>query len=452
MKVVYNLQFLFLRKGIIMKELFESDNELDDISLSIADSVSDVIDEDKEYNSKEYNSNEDNSNDDMSNDKDEFVVDMTGVFDEEDNTEQEDEEGEPLDGQPSKKKMPKPLKIFLIVLGAMLGIALIVYLVVYFWIDSRYVHTDFSDEERTKEDIFETISPEEDDGSEAFNPEDVSWEVLKGDAVYDKNVINILLVGCDTASTSSYRGLTDTILIATINKNQKTLKLTSICRDTYVPIEGYKDNKINASYSQGGMTLLKSTIEDVFKIGISYSVRINFDTFQLLIDELGGIEVTLNEKEAAFINEKTKKSPDISAGDSVKLNGEQALWFSRIRKITSKVYGHDDLGRTKRQRTVINYIFQKYNDMSYLELVEMVDTLLPYVETDMTTNEIIACGWNALSFRNSALEEYRVPADRMFDIGKVKVPGGKADVLLIDKHYKENLDGVHMFIYGNTDY
>ena len=102
----------------------------------------------------------------------------------------------------------------------------------------------------------------------------------------------------------------------------------------------------------------------------------------------------------------------------------------------------------------VRYYFEGEDTYSgYVELVEMVDTLLPYVETDMTPNEIIACGWNALSFRNSAIEEYRVPADRCFEIGKVKIPNGKKiDVLLINNFYKENLDGVHMFIYGDTDY
>lgn len=449
----------FLQKGINMKDLFDNgtqDLDLDDISSSLADGVSDCLDNpqaketDDEFMVNMEGVFEDEILDDSSEELFEMDIDISDVIDEDETVMQEDEENVEVVGK--RKKMPKPLKIFLIVLGALAGIALILYLVLYFWIDSRYVHNDFKDEERYEEE-FEEVDPEEDDGSEAIKAEDVSWDKLKGDTKYDENVINILLVGCDAVSGSSDRGRTDTIMIATINKNQKSVKLTSICRDTYVPIEGYSDNKINQAYRQGGMSLLKTTVEDVFKIGISYSVRINFDTFQLVIDELGGIEVTLNEKEAAFINEKTVKSADISAGDKVKLNGEQALWFSRIRKITSKVYGHDDLGRTKRQRTVLNYIFQKYKDMSYVELVEMVNTLLPYVETDMTTNEIIGCAWNALSFRNSAIEEYRVPADRCFEIGRVKIPNGKKmDVLLINNFYKENLDGVHMFIYGDTDY
>lgn len=436
-----------------MKDLFDNNEDgidLDDISMSLADSVSDVMDsENKKIEEDE-----------------EFVVDMAGMFDEEDSLDKvSDDDLESLEPalevvddnskvETKKKKMPKPLKIFLIIFGALAGIALILYVVLYFWIDSRYVHNDFSDEERYEEEFEESDPDDEDDESgKVVNAGDISWDKLKGDTVYDKNVINILLVGCDAVSGSSDRGRTDSIMIATINKNQKTVKLTSICRDTYVPIEGYSDNKINQAYRQGGMSLLKTTVEDVFKIGISYSVRINFDTFQVVIDKLGGIEVTLNEKEAAFINEKTKNSPDISAGESVKLNGEQALWFSRIRKITSKVYGHSDLGRTKRQRTVLNYIFQKYKDMSYVELVEMVDTLLPYIETDMSTNEIIGCAWNALSFRSSAIQEYRIPADNCFDIGKVKLNSGlKMDVLLIDNYYKENVDGVHMFIYGDTDY
>lgn len=437
-----------------MKDLFDNNEDgidLDDISLSLADSVSDLMN---------------NENKKIEEDE-EFVVDMAGVFDDEEELDSEGADSnseyiEPTLGDlddnsvevvTKKKKMPKPLKIFLIIFGSLAAIALILYIVLYFWISSRYTHNDFDNEERYEEEFEEVEGEEKYDPNSVINPEDISWDNLKGDTVYDENVINILMVGCDANSTSKDRGRTDSIMILTINKNQKSIKLTSIMRDIYVPIEGYRDNKINAAYRQGGMSLLKSTVEDVFKIGISYQVRINFDTFQVIIDKLGGIEVALNEKEAAFINEKTKNSPDIGYGDSVKLNGEQALWFSRIRYVKSDIYGHSDFGRTKRQRTVLNYVFKEYKDMSYTELVDMVNTLLPYVETDMTPNEIIACAWNALSFRSSGFEEYRIPADKCYEGGYVKTPSGKdMSVILIDKYIKENIDGAHMFIYGDTDY
>ena len=91
--------------------------------------------------------------------------------------------------------------------------------------------------------------------------------------------------------------------------------------------------------------------------------------------------------------------------------------------------------------------------MSYVELVDMVNTLLPYMETDMTTNEIIGCAWSAISFRSSSIQEYRIPADKCYEGGYVKTSSGKdMSVILIDKYLKENIDGAHMFIYGNTDY
>ena len=85
------------------------------------------------------------------------------------------------------------------------------------------------------------------------------------------NVVNILLVGVDTRSTSLDDGLQngDVQIIVSINKDDGSIKLTSILRDLYVTIPGYKNkNRINTAYSRGGGQLAMRTINKNFELNI----------------------------------------------------------------------------------------------------------------------------------------------------------------------------------------
>ena len=100
-------------------------------------------------------------------------------------------------------------------------------------------------------------------GLEEVNPDDIVWQdrVL---ARHEEDIINILLVGEEAINDGGNRGRTDSIMIATINVKEKSLKLTSIMRDLYLQIPGYSDNKINAAYHIGGMELLVNAINENF--------------------------------------------------------------------------------------------------------------------------------------------------------------------------------------------
>jgi anionic cell wall polymer biosynthesis LytR-Cps2A-Psr (LCP) family protein len=67
------------------------------------------------------------------------------------------------------------------------------------------------------------------------------------DPLANKNIINILLIGTDMTSEEGTRS--DSIIIATINKKDKAIKLTSLMRDLYVPIPGQVDNRINEAWT-----------------------------------------------------------------------------------------------------------------------------------------------------------------------------------------------------------
>lgn len=213
-----------------------------------------------------------------------------------------------------------------------------------------------------------------------------------------EGVTNILLIGADKEKYGAQRS--DTIMIASVNKNSGKITLTSILRDSYVDIPGEGYSKINASYVWGGANLLIQTIELNFGIKIDEYCVVDFDMFTALIDALGGIDVKITEEEADFLNngqdyKKNPKPDEFTSGESVHINGYQALWFSRIR------YLDTDFMRTGRQRRVITSIIKsvksKLTPAGIPSLVKTAKEVAPYVKTTVTRDELFSLGTDALS-------------------------------------------------------
>ena len=187
------------------------------------------------------------------------------------------------------------------------------------------------------------------------------------------HLINILLIGQDRRPGEG-RARSDAMVLCTFNLKTGSLTMTSFLRDLYVKIPGYRDNRINASYALGGMKLLNATLEKNFGIHIDGNVEVDFSEFKRIIDLLGGVDITLSESEARVVG--------VSAGTQ-HLNGEQALAYSRIRKLDS------DFGRTNRQRTVLTALIQAYRNKPLNEMVALLDEILPIVTTDMSNSQIL---------------------------------------------------------------
>ena len=109
-----------------------------------------------------------------------------------------------------------------------------------------------------------------------------------------KGITNVLLIGTDARNLEE-NSRSDSIIIATLDNNNKVIKLTSLFRDTLVNIPGYGESKINAAYALGGADLLKETIRETYDINIDKYIVINFWGFEAIIDKIGGIEVDVKD-------------------------------------------------------------------------------------------------------------------------------------------------------------
>lgn len=208
----------------------------------------------------------------------------------------------------------------------------------------------------------------------------------------DKEQINVLLVGVD-AREGETESRSDTMILVTLDNKNKEIKLTSFLRDTYVEIAGRnKKEKLNAAYFRGGAQTLIDTLEMNFKISIPYYVVVDFEIFTTIVDELGGVNVDVTAKESRYT--KVTKTMDkilfIEAGEDVLLNGEQALWYARMRKLDS------DFMRTQRQRKVISAIVDKAKKQDVNTLMSLAETIIPLVKTNLSANEMMKTGMSAL--------------------------------------------------------
>lgn len=252
-------------------------------------------------------------------------------------------------------------------------------------------------EENQKDDIIfaeEPDSIEIDIGSSDFKEAIKKWATTDNDKkMSDKNVINVLLVGFDSRE-GSYSGNTDVMMVASLNKKTKEIKLVSFLRDTYCYIEtekGFYYTKLNAAYSLGGIECLKETIENNYKIKIDNYVLVNFESFKAIIDAMGGVTVRVEQYEAAYMNDVM--GLNAPWGEAVTLNGIETLTFCQMRMLDAD----GDVSRTRRQRQVIQAIIDKVSTATIGELNKYIDVFLPYIKTGYKKTEIISLGVNALT-------------------------------------------------------
>ena len=225
----------------------------------------------------------------------------------------------------------------------------------------------------------------------------------------DSEQTNILLVGVD-ARESDVSSRSDTMMLLTIDNKNGQIKLTSFLRDSYVQIAGKKKEKLNAAYFRRGIQGLVDTLELNFKVEIPYYMLVDFEIFTTVVDMLGGIEVEVTEKESAY----SKKTPTdrggylpLEAGENIHMNGTEALWYSRMRYLDS------DFMRTQRQRKVITAIVGKAKLQKPQALLELAETIIPLIKTNITADEMKKLGIDAVLDKayNYSIVQQQIPAD-----------------------------------------
>ncbi|GIM30307.1 hypothetical protein CPJCM30710_29730 [Clostridium polyendosporum] len=255
-----------------------------------------------------------------------------------------------------------------------------------------------------------------------------------------KGIINILLIGTDARSLNE-KARSDTIMIATIDSNHKKVKVSSIMRDSYVEIKGCGENKINSAYAFGGPELLLDTIYRNFNIKIDKYIVVNFWGFEDIIDEIGGIDIDIKSYEISEINKYTGELRDVKSPKLIKegfqhVDGQQALAYSRIRKV-----GNGSFERSERQRIIVTEITKKILALNPIQYPLIMNKILPYVKTNIEPIMIMNYGYTVYKLDEIKFEQLQIPVTELCE-GRIY---NGAWVFLMDR--KQNSKVLNDFIY-----
>lgn len=265
-----------------------------------------------------------------------------------------------------------------------------------------------------------------------------------------KGYRNIVLFGVDARDGELGRGTrSDSIIIASINQDTQEIKLVSVFRDTYLNLGNDSYNKCNAAYAQGGPEQAINMLNTNLDLNITDYVTIGFGGLIDAVDALGGIEMEITDAEISHLNNYqltmsqelgVDYTPIEQSGKQL-LNGMQATAYCRIRYTKG-----DDFRRAERQRDVLTAMMEKAKTVSVSSLTNMVNAILPEVETSLGVNEIISvlgsvAGYDVVASDGFPFEDHRVGAN----------VGSKGSCVIPDD-LEENVMELHELLYPDTDY
>ncbi|MDY3959707.1 LCP family protein [Romboutsia timonensis] len=280
----------------------------------------------------------------------------------------------------------------------------------------------------------------------------VKDEVLKSteeQGTMVEGITNILLVGTDGEYVEK-GNRSDSMMVVTIDSKNKDIRISSIARDTYVDIPGYSTEKLTHAYAYEGIDLLKEVFKVNFNLDIDKYIAVNFVSFMDIMDELGGVEVNVEAKDINEINKyidacygyyKNKDEKDkeyITKSGVQRLNGYQALAFSRIR------YTDDAFARDNRHREVAESVYKEFAQKGVETYKKCAEIILNNTKTNISPIEMMNLAYTVLKINDKDIEQFQFPLAE-YRNGHI-ISKQKGWVLEWDK--EPNLEAWHKFIFG----
>jgi len=316
-------------------------------------------------------------------------------------------------------------RIILFILEAILVLIMAVVLIFnYYW---------------NKLDTEETLAPE----ATQINEIDKNVEVVL------KGYRNIAVFGVDARNNTTLdKGtLADAIMIVSINRETKDIKIVSVYRDTYLNTRGESTfNKINTAYSEGGPSQALYALNRNLDLDIKEYVTVNWKAVVLAVDILGGVEIDVPRKAFPSINGYITETVKATAIGSVqlkqaglqKLDGIQAVAYSRLR------YIDDDYRRTERQREVVEQMLMKAKEADATTLMRLVDAVFPQIKTNIRQTDALELALDIMRYKLKETSGF--PYDK-----NSRLMGAKGDCV-IPLGLAQNVQQLHEFLFENEAY
>ena len=266
-----------------------------------------------------------------------------------------------------------------------------------------------------------------------------------------EGITNILLVGTDGEYVEK-GNRSDGMMLVTIDSKNKDIRISSIARDTYVDIPGYSTEKLTHAYAYEGIDLLREVFKVNFNLNIDKYIAVNFVSFMDIMDELGGVEVNVEEKDIKEINKyidacygyyKNKDEKDkeyITKSGVQRLNGYQALAFSRIR------YTDSAFARDNRHREVAESVYKEFAQKGVETYKKCAEIILNNTKTNISPIEMMNLAYTVLKINDKDIDQFQFPLEE-YRNGHI-ISKQKGWVLEWDK--EPNLEAWHKFIFGEN--
>ena len=247
----------------------------------------------------------------------------------------------------------------------------------------------------------------------------------------------------------------DTMIIASVNNDTKDVKLVSVYRDTLLNLGDDTYSKANAAYAYGGPEQAITMLNTNLDLNITDYATVKFDALATIIDDLGGLDMDMSYAEIVHMNNycvETSEDTGLSytpielpekPEDEEKiqynyhLNGVQATSYCRIRYTASL-----DMGRTERQRKVIQMIVSKAKRAGVSKIFEIMDDVFPMVTTSLGKEEILQLLPTLIGY--SVDETTGFPTSYKFS----NVKGS----IIVPTDLVSNVAELHKFLYGDANY
>lgn len=303
--------------------------------------------------------------------------------------------------------------------------------------------------------------------------------LLYGDDVprTPEGVYHYMLICTDNRDTAHRDGsnikFTDGLMLVTLDTRAKRVMLTSVTRDTliqmpkgmYVTVDGKVSpdthwGRINGVITTEWEVLLKkrqklpiTALLDVLNahlgLRIEKYVMIDFLSVENIIDQLGGVDITVTDGESIYLKSKdeyktTWTTPVLNGAGTYHFKGHAALIYMRTRSNISVNHENQDLRRTTRARSVVSTLAKQVSGVTYDELFTLVDTVVKNIVcTNMTTNELVQAAERAYSLRACDIEQFRIPMNGTYE--EVEYAG--MQVQQVD--FVTNRNALHEFLFNS---
>ncbi|MCD7735949.1 MAG: LCP family protein [Lachnospiraceae bacterium] len=272
-------------------------------------------------------------------------------------------------------------------------------------------------------------------------------DILINSGVTASGYRNIAIFGVDSREGELESGTrSDTIIIASVNQKSGDIKLVSVYRDTYLDNTDGSYRKATEAYAYGGASLAVNMLNKNLDLDIEDYVTVDFEAVIEVVDELGGVEITLTDEEVTWLNaylietsEVTGRSyTEVTSSGTQTLTGIQAMAYCRIRYTTGW-----DYKRTERQRDVLTQILSKAQQQGVSGLLAVVNNMIPYISTSLSNTELLSLA--------TGISKYEIVDSQGFPFESTTANLSAGDCV-VPQNLAANVTELHELLFDETDY